>query len=88
MSGINAKKWLLARLFMIPTAISFFVCFIIIPLVSAFRNLFLYNYFPWDTFWADAPYLLIFGFLPLFLVLMLFTALGLWGYLKYKKRGK
>jgi hypothetical protein len=84
-NGKNRKRWPLALLLIIPAAVSLFTCFVILPLVSALRNLALYNYFSWESFWVDAPYLLVFGFLPLFLVLTLLTALG-WGiYLKLKK---
>jgi hypothetical protein len=84
-AGKNRIKWTLPLLFIIPAAVSLFICFVILPLASALRNLVLYNYFSWDNFWVDAPYLLVFGFLPLFIVLTLFTALGRWIYFKLKK---
>jgi hypothetical protein len=80
------KRWFLARLIIIPAVLSLATCIIILPLFSALRNYILYNYFPVDTFWADVPFLLLLGFAPLFAVLLLFTALGLWIYMKVKKR--
>jgi hypothetical protein len=79
------RNWFLVRLFVIPAIISLALCLIVLPLFSALRNLALYNYFPLDTFWADVPYLLLFGFGPVFVALIPITALGLWIYLKVRK---
>jgi len=53
---------------------------------SALRNLALYNYFPLDSLFSDVPYLILYGFIPIFLALIPFTGLGLWIYLKVRKR--
>ena len=80
------KKWFLLRLMLIPAIGSILVCFIILPAIGVIRNVVLYNWFSLDNYLPEIPFILVYGFIPVYLILLPFTALGLYLYAKLTKR--
>jgi len=82
------KEWFIHRLFIIPAVISTVLFLIIIPLIGALRNYILYHYFTIELLFMDLPYLILYAWIPGFIILIPLTALGLFLYLKITRKRK
>jgi hypothetical protein len=76
----------LTWLLVIPAIGSSLVCFVLLPFYGIIRNYLLYNYFSLSTYWDDAAAAGRYGWAPVYLILLPVTALGLYLYLRLKRR--
>ena len=80
------RRWFLIRLFVIPAIGSSLICFLFVPFYGVIRNYLLYNYFSLDTYPEDVATIAIYGWIPVYLILLPVTALGLYLFIRFKKR--
>ena len=71
---------------LIPAIGSCLVCFLVLPAIGVIRNVVLYNWFSLDNYLPEIPFILVYGFIPLYLIQLPFTVLGLYLYVKLTQR--